>query len=347
MCTGFGVGALGRMKGPDFHFRRISGLLRQGDIVFGNCEGVLSDVGADPRDSDTMAFRGVPSFAESLHDTGFTVMSVANNHTGEHGLTPMRETFRNLEAAGIAIVGERDQGRIAKPLVQEVKGLKIGWLGYTWIPSKNDKQDYKALAVPGPLEMAREVQQFRDAVDFLIVSVHWGNEYLLVPPRRVVEEAHAIAAAGANLVLGHHPHVLQGVEWREQCYIVYSLGNFLFDDWQKRLRETAVFQCSIVSGKVAEPKFIPVAINGSFQPEPANSRVSARILRRIEESSARIHDYAAHSPDDSDALKLEHKMKRRMVFENMLFLMCNVGKMGPRTAYQKLRHRITFLPALT
>jgi poly-gamma-glutamate synthesis protein (capsule biosynthesis protein) len=294
-----------------------------------------------------MVFRGVPSFAKSLRDTGFTVMSVANNHTGEHGLAPMRDTFRNLETAGIAIVGERDNGRIAQPLVQEVKGLTIGWLGYTWIPSKNYKQDYKALAVPGPLEMAKEARQFRDHVDFLIVSVHWGREYLLVPPRRVVEEAHAIAEAGADLILGHHPHVLQGVERHEQCYIVYSLGNFLFDDWQRRLRETAVFQCSIVSGKIAEAKFIPVAINRNFQPDPASSKVSARILRRIDESSALIRDYAAHSPCDSDALNREHKAKRRMVFENMLFLLLNLKKMGPRTAYQKLRHRITFLPALT
>jgi poly-gamma-glutamate synthesis protein (capsule biosynthesis protein) len=293
-----------------------------------------------------MEFRGAPSFAQTLWDTGFTVMNVANNHTGEHGLAAMQDTFRNLEKAGLSIVGLRDQDRISKPLVQIVKGLRIGWLSYTWILSKHLQQDLKELAYPRRFDMAKEVREFRGQVDFLIVSAHWGKEYLLVPPRRVVEEAHAMAEAGADLILGHHPHVLQGVEWHEGCYIVYSLGNFLFDDWQRRLRETAVFQCAIVSGKVTEPKFIPVAINRHFQPEPAGSEESARILRRIEKSSARIHDYAVHSPCDSDALKQEREVKRRMVFENMLFLLLNLRKMGPRTAYQKLRHRVTFLPSL-
>lgn len=346
LCPGFGVGTIARTRGSAFHFEHISRLLRQGDVVFGNCEGVLSDIGADQRNADTMVFRGVPSFAQTLRDTGFTVMSVANNHTGEHGLAAMQDTFSILENAGLSIVGLRDQGRVSKPLVQTVKGLKIGWLGYTEILSKNSQQDCNELAHPRRFDMAKEVREFRSQVDFLIVSVHWGNEYLLVPPRRVIDEAHAIAEAGADLILGHHPHVLQGVEWHGQSYIVYSLGNFIFDDWQRRLRETAVFQCSIVSGKVTGPRFVPVAINETFQPEPANSSASARILKRIEESSALIQNYSANSPFDADALNQEHKVKRRMVVENLLFLLLNLGKMGPRTAYQKLRHRVTFLPSL-
>ncbi len=206
-CMGFGTGSLMRSRGPAFPLQHVADRLRGGDIVFGNCEGVLSDIGADLGNIDTMEFRGVPGFANALRDSGFTVVTVANNHVGEHGLEVMRDTARHLRSTGIDVIGIRGKTRTALPLIQEIKGLRVGWLAYTWIVSKNTSQDIEALSWTRGDEVANEVAALRPEVDFLIVTPHWGREYVSVPPRSVIDHAHAMADAGADLVLGCGPHV--------------------------------------------------------------------------------------------------------------------------------------------
>jgi poly-gamma-glutamate capsule biosynthesis protein CapA/YwtB (metallophosphatase superfamily) len=148
LCPGFGVRSLARRYGHSFAFQHSSHLLRDADIVFGNCEGVLSDVGAQPDDIDTMEFRGEPSFARALRDCGFSVITVANNHVGEHGLEALLDTTTNLSSAGIKVIGLRGKSGTALPLIQTIRGVKIGWLAYTWIVSKHVTQDKKILTFP-------------------------------------------------------------------------------------------------------------------------------------------------------------------------------------------------------
>ena len=162
--------------------------------------------------------------------------------------------------------------------------------------------------------------------------------------RRTLLKAHRMADAGANLVLGSHPHVLQGTERRGKCLIVYGLGDFLFDDWQSWLRGSALFSCTIESGEARDPKFIPIT-NRHFQPVPAGKREAARILSKIERSTGAIADPAmAALRDDSQAKQLEAKFKRRLFRSQFLFLAANIGSMGPRIAYQKIRRRMPVLP---
>jgi len=345
-CVGFGTGTLMRSHGPTFALRQIATTLRQGDIVFGNCEGVLSDIGLDESNIDTMEFRGLPAFAKALADSGFTTINIANNHVGEYGPQVMHDTIRNLEKAGIDVVGLRGKTQTAKPLVREVKGLRIGWLAYTWIVSKNMAEDQRALSWAKGDEIPREVALLRDKVDFLIVSAHWGREFVAVPSQNVINHAHAIAEAGADLVLGHHPHVLQGWETvGGKCVIVYSLGNFVFDEWQWKLRKTALFCCTIASGKVHNPQFVPLTINRKFQPELARMGQAARILRDIDTSTKAINDPAlCHLRDDARAVKVEAQFRRRILQKQILFLAASIGRMGPRIAYQKLRRRVPMLP---
>jgi poly-gamma-glutamate synthesis protein (capsule biosynthesis protein) len=320
-------------------------MLGEGDIVFGNCEGVLSYIGADLRNIDTMEFRGSPSFAKALRDCGFTVVTVANNHTGEHGLEVMHDTVANLRSASIEVIGLRDTSRTAKPLIQEVKGLRIGWLAYTWIVSHHTAQDRKALSWTKGNEVPKEIAALRSQVDFLIVAPHWGREYVTVPPQNIIDQAHAMAEAGADLVVGCHPHVLQGTEQRGKCLIVYSLGDFLFDDWQSWLRETALFSCTIESGEARDPKFIPLKINRNFQPVPATKAQAACILRNIEQSTCAIKDPNLTAlRDETRAMEFEAKVKRRLFRSQILFLAANVGRMGPRIAYQKIRRHLPGLP---
>ncbi len=345
-CMGFGTGTLMRSHGPSFPLQHVAEVLREGDIVFGNCEGVVSNIGADPRNIDTMEFRGAPEFAKALCDVGFTVVTVANNHVGEHGVEVLQDTVANLRSAGIEVIGLRDERRTARPLIQEIKGTRIGWLAYTWFVSKNTTEDREVLSWTKGDEVPGEVVALRPEVDFLIVTAHWGREFVTVPPQSVIDHARTIADAGADLVLGHHPHVLQGTEQRGNCLIVYSLGNFLFDEWESWLRETALFRCTIESLKAVNPQFVPLKINRKFQPVPATKAQAARILRKIEQSTRAINDSnLALLRDETQARQLEAKFKCRMLRNQILFLAASVGRMGPRIAYQKLRRHVPGLPA--
>jgi poly-gamma-glutamate synthesis protein (capsule biosynthesis protein) len=328
-----------------FPFESVASILRTGDIVFGNCEGVVSNLGADLQNIDTMDFRGTPGFADSLRSCGFNVMTVANNHVGEHGVEVMRDTIANLRSSGIAVIGLRDGTRTALPFIQEIKGARIGWLAYTWIVSKHANRDREVLAWTKGKEVSDEIAAFRHEVDFLIVTPHWGREFVAVPPQSIIEQAHAMAAAGADLVLGHHPHSLQGVERYGKCLIVYSLGNFLFDMWQPWLRKTALFRCTIDSGKLRNAEFLPLKINRNFQPELATRRQSASILQMIEQRSKAISDPNFVSlRQDARVARIERKSKRRMFYSHVLYLTASLGRMAPRIVYQKLRRRIRILP---
>lgn len=344
---GFGIGTMTRAHGVLFPFESVAPILRRGDIVFGNCEGVISDIGANPCQIDSMEFRGLPRFAEALRTSGFTVLNVANNHTGEHGEAVFLDTVNNLESAGITVVGLRGTTQISSPVIQQVKGLRIGWLGYTWITSKHNGQDRKMLACPGRDDPASEVEKLRSEVDFLIVTAHWGNEFVPVPPQRIIDQAHAIADAGADLILGHHPHVLQGTERFGKSLIVYSLGNFLFDMWQPNLRETALFRCEIRNGEIVSHDFVPVKLNRQFQPTPATSRSRARIFKRIERSSQAISEPALNKfRDNQRAKKNETWYKYTMIIGQIPYLLISLRRMGFRIAYQKLCRRVRFLPPL-
>ena len=346
-CPGFGVRSLARRYGHSFAFQHSSHLLRDADIVFGNCEGVLSDVGAEPDDIDTMEFRGEPSFARALRDCGFSVITVANNHVGEHGLEALRDTTTNLSSAGIKVIGLRGKSGTALPLIQTIRGVKIGWLAYTWIVSKHVAQDKKTLAWTRGDEVPGEVAALRSEVDFLIVSAHWGREFIAVPPQKIIDQARSIADAGADLILGHHPHVLQGTEWRGPSLIVYSLGNFLFDMWQARLRQTALFRCTIGDGRILTSEFVPLIINRSFQPMPAPDHRAVQLKKTIEQRSKALQDSKyASVRDNARAAQLEAAWKRWLFRTQLFHLVLSVGRMGPQISFQKLCRRVPGLARL-
>ena len=166
-----------------------------------------------------------------------------------------------------------------------------------------------------------------------------------VPPQSVIEHAHTMAVAGADLVLGHHPHVLQGIERFGKCLIVYSLGNFVFDTRRSRYRETALFRCTLKSVEVHNFEFVPLKINQNFQPAFATKSQATSILQKIKQRTCAITDPQLVSlRDDVRVAQIERKVKRWHFFSPVLYLAASLGRMGPRVAYQKLRRRIPVLP---
>jgi poly-gamma-glutamate synthesis protein (capsule biosynthesis protein) len=118
--------------------------------------------------------------------------------------------------------------------------------------------------------------------------MHWGNEYVDRPSPDQIRLAHKIIDSGANMILGHHPHVLQGVEKYHNGVIAYSLGNFIFDMWQDKMKKSMILQCILSKQGVCNVEVIPVYINNNFQPEILRGEKAKSLLSEIKGFSSRI-----------------------------------------------------------
>lgn len=220
--------ALARGTDP---FGPFADLLRQADLAVGNLECVVASVGA--RVPKLYNFRCHPRSVAALARYGW-VVSLANNHSGDYGKDAFAEELSLLKQGGVASFGGGANAREAHaPLVIEKKGLKIAFLGYDEI----ELRSYEAgQATPGVAwsdddAVVRDVQAAKRQADLVVVFPHWGLEYHTQPSDRQKQLARTMIDAGADLVVGSHPHVTEGAEYYKGKLIVYSLGNFVFDDF--------------------------------------------------------------------------------------------------------------------
>ena len=200
-----------------------------GDVVLGNLEGTLSTGGGSKcgtGSTNCYAFQTPPSYARWLAQAGFTVMNLANNHAYDFGASGLRQTTEALTGAGLRYTGR--PGQITLQKVGEVQVAVVGFAPYPWAASLNDIAAAKRL-----------VRKAARLADVVVVTMHAGaegterqhvtkrNELFLGENRgNPVRFAHAVVDAGADLVVGHGPHVLRGMEWYRNRLIAYSLGNF-------------------------------------------------------------------------------------------------------------------------
>ncbi len=194
-------------------FEDVADLLR-GDIVFGNLESVISDKGSE-RDK-RITFRAAPSMLDVLAAGNFTHLSVINNHSLDWGEEAWRDSFHRLSEQGYHLVGSLR--RQQHPVYTTVKGLRCAFLAYDFVGSAYDITEH--------LHDIRDLEPH----DFLIISAHWGREYK-PHTKRQTRVGRAFIDAGADVVIGHHPHWVQEVERYNGGLIFYSLGNFLFDQY--------------------------------------------------------------------------------------------------------------------
>jgi len=212
--------------------------------------------------------RGDPEYARSLRSAGFTALGVANNHAMQHGISAFEETVESLKSADIACVGLRGRDAwCSDPVVQRThEGLRVGLLGYCWRP-----RQYEHGVPPyaeGDVEaVEKDVRRLGRSADAVVVSLHWGEEFLSAPSTSEVAAARRIIDAGAAVIVGHHPHVLRPVERYGQGVICYSLGNFVTDMvWQPALRRGGVFECQLANAAVVESRLLNVRVDDSYAP---------------------------------------------------------------------------------
>lgn len=290
------VGRVIKEKGPKFPFLHIAAKLKGADIVFGNFESPISNRGERIKRFQHLKFRADPRVIEGLIYSGFNVLSLANNHVFDYGSEAFSDTLRILNKNQIKFIGAGiNEHQAKRPLILKIKGAKIAILAYSsFFDSSTFVANREKPGIASIKSVKRDITEIRKDVDFIIVSIHWGIEYCEYPVPLESEMAREIIEFGADLILGHHPHVIQGIENHRSGVIVYSLGNFVFDEPFKESRETFIFECRFSKEGIKETNLIPVIINRVYQPEIARGEKKLEIISEINRLS-------------SDYLRLENK----------------------------------------
>lgn len=246
---------------PAMPFRKIAPLMAGSDITFVNLETPFSDRG--PYYPGGLVFHAAPEMIGGLLLAGVDVASTANNHARDCGAHGVAFTVRWLRANGINPVGSAETAAIAHDgVVLERNGVRFGFIGYTYDQSNGNWRDVDdRVAVAEIATMQRDVRSLRGRADVVIVSMHHGIEYNQKPSASQIEFAHAAIDAGATLVIGHHPHVVQPQQWYHGGFIVYSLGNFVFDQYQReQTQHGEIVQVSFLGRDILATHTEPVRI---------------------------------------------------------------------------------------
>jgi poly-gamma-glutamate synthesis protein (capsule biosynthesis protein) len=223
------------LKNPqhDF-FSTLSGWFASADVRFANLEGPLSDQkGETVSPANNLVFTGPPEGAPALARAGFTIVSTANNHAWDYGKNALFETMEHLRGAGVSYAGTgRDRSEAYRAVIVDRGGFRLALLAVTdiWnqgLLAKHPGAEYVAGADEKQLAEAVRALRADSSIDAIAVSHHGGSEYVDEPLQRTRAILRAAMDAGADVVIGHHPHVIQGVEWRNGRAILYSLGNLL------------------------------------------------------------------------------------------------------------------------
>jgi poly-gamma-glutamate synthesis protein (capsule biosynthesis protein) len=229
------VGRLAReKKDPAWPFRELAPFFAGADIAFANLESPFSDRGHPAEHG--MVFKAAPEMIEGLRLAGIKVVSTANNHARDCGEYGVKFTLDWLASHGISAAGTGATPEAAhKGVVLERNGTRFGFLGYTFDQANgNYKTQDDCVAVADVEKMRADVGDLKRRSDVIIVSMHAGNEYQPKPNAMQIRFARAAIDAGARVVAGHHPHVVQPVEHYGGGVIFYSLGNLVFDQFQRK-----------------------------------------------------------------------------------------------------------------
>ncbi|OGY40491.1 MAG: hypothetical protein A2570_01955 [Candidatus Brennerbacteria bacterium RIFOXYD1_FULL_41_16] len=257
----------------NFSFLKSKDFLNQADFVFGNLEGPISDQGQNQ--GSIYSFRADPGVIQGLKLANFKVLSLANNHIFDWGTPALLQSIELFYEKGILPVGAgKNYDEANEMKVFEENGIRFGFFAMTNLYPRSLEAgvDSPGISNSDFEVLARNVQEVKKQhqVDFVIVSLHWGNEYQKNPESWQIEKAHDLVGAGADLIVGHHPHVVQAFEKFENSWIFYSLGNFIFD--QSFSRETMESLAIVVDfspeiSPAISLKAFRVRLNSSFQPE--------------------------------------------------------------------------------
>ncbi|MEX2015399.1 MAG: CapA family protein [Candidatus Hydrogenedentales bacterium] len=255
-----------------YPFMSLSKYTQSADIAFGNLECPISDRGT-ALEGKTYLFRAPPESATGLAAAGFDVLSLANNHTLDYGLDALTDTEQYLAAAGIPHVGLIERDLPQTPLFLTADGVRIGFLAYADPESAyaypKEFASFSKRPAPARMELIQQdLMRLRGRADIVVVSLHWGTEYKTTPDPRQRELGRWLIEQGVDIVAGHHPHVQQEPEWYGDGVILYSMGNYVFDQWTRpATRVSRLYRIIVAASGVQHVAYLPVEIpRNDWQP---------------------------------------------------------------------------------
>lgn len=254
---------LNKYGGGDFYFPflRIYEELRKYDILFGNLEGPISDKGINQ--GSMYSFRMDPRAADALKFAGFDIVSVANNHANDWGHEAYLDTFARLDSAGINYVG----GGVNFEEVWKIKIIEKNNLKVAFVAASQFGNPKNLMAVIDGEKIKEALKEAKENADIAVISLHFGDEYKEEPNDYQRKIAEMSVENGADLVIGHHPHVIENLEKYRNSYIAYSLGNFIFDQYfSLETMQGGVLDVKIKNKKIEGATLRTVKLNSMYQP---------------------------------------------------------------------------------
>lgn len=270
--------------GADYFLQNVKDIFSADDLTIANFEGTLTD--SDEREDKTFAFKAPASYASILTGGSVEAVNTANNHSHDYGEQSFNDTLAALDDAGIVHFGYDETA------VMDVKGIKVGLVGIYELYDHLEREQ----------QLKDNIAKVKaDGAQLIVVIFHWGNETETVPDSNQTTLGRIAIDEGADLVCGHHPHVLQGIETYKGRNIVYSLGNFCFGgNSSPSDMDTMIYQQTFTIDADGVKKdnvtnIIPCSISSSaydgynnYQPTPAEGDEATRILGKINERSSWI-----------------------------------------------------------
>jgi poly-gamma-glutamate capsule biosynthesis protein CapA/YwtB (metallophosphatase superfamily) len=255
---------------PTFPFVFIASTTRVADILVGNLESPISTRGTDQ--GNPYPFRADPMIIPGLQFAGFDVLTLANNHILDWGREALSDTVSRLNDASIRVSGAgRNESEANTPAIVQSKGMTFAIFSYTNLNSKSFFATGNSAGTSrfDEREIVTAVQNAKKEGKVVIVSMHWGDEYRSRANVAQQKLGKTFIDAGADIVVGHHPHVAEEVERYGNGWIAYSLGNFIFDqNFSEETNKGLLLEATVTRGRVTGVRLVPIRINTNFQAEP-------------------------------------------------------------------------------
>ena len=283
------VKALISRSGGTAPLAKVVARLKRADVTVGNLESNLSSSGS-PAPGKDVTFRGHPRGIEGIKASGFDFVALANNHVLDYGPTSLKDTLAALDRAGVRHAGAGMNRTAAwKPAVLTRDGASVAFLSFSHVlPAGFIATNSKAGLAAGRGNMnavASAIKAAQARYDYVIVSFHWGVEYKDYANADQVRDARRAIDAGANMVLSHHPHVIQGIEFYKRGLIAYSLGDFVFDHYSRKTGEAFILDAKLGPAGVTNVVATPVYLNGDGAPAVVTGSEATTILKRLRQIS--------------------------------------------------------------
>ena len=277
------------------------------DFAIANLEAPFTDAGTKFKKKYNFKVPG--TFADGIQSAGFDIVTLANNHTLDYGCEGLLNTMTTLDSLEIAYCGAgKDLNEACSPTIIEHFGTRVAFVGFSMtFPEEFWASDTSCgTCYPEGNSLAQIIRDCENLADITVASFHWGAERFRYPKDYQVAYAHIAIDNGADLVLGHHPHVLQGLEIYKNRLIAYSLGNFVFGSYGNYVQNSAILQVNLTPAGMLSAQIIPILVYNAeveFQPKILRNDQKMQVIRELNELSQGLNNGKTIIDDDGSICK--------------------------------------------